>query len=139
MAVFKWKTRRGINNLARRRQPSANPRCPILSPNRHSLSLPNPELTMRTQFLIAALVASSALARPLDAANTSAVSPVVKDITSVPKAIELVARIPAEAEDPKVDEAGVFEVFEAAYNAVKELLRKLKPQVKIPGYTHYVG
>lgn len=94
---------------------------------------------MRTQFLIAALVASSALARPLDAANTSAVSSIAKDITSVPKAIELVARIPAEAEDPKVDEAGVFEVFEAAYNAVKELLRKLKPQVKIPGYTHYVG
>ncbi|KAF9489378.1 hypothetical protein BDN71DRAFT_1456212 [Pleurotus eryngii] len=93
---------------------------------------------MRTQFLIAALVASSALARPLDAANTS-VSSIAKVITSGPKAIELVARIPTEAEDPKVDEAGVFEVFEAAYNAVKELLRKLKPQVKIPGYTHYVG
>ncbi|KAF4577218.1 hypothetical protein EYR36_005205 [Pleurotus pulmonarius] len=94
---------------------------------------------MRTQFLIAALVASSALARPLEAAHTSAVTSFERDIANVPKAIELVARIPADAEDPKVDEAGVFEVFEAAYNALKELLRKLKPQVKIPGYTHYVG
>lgn len=96
---------------------------------------------MRTQFLIAALVASSALARPLEAASTSTATSVARDITSIPKAIEFDARVPAEAvaEDPKVDEAGVFEVFEAAYNAVKELLRKLKPQVKIPGYTHYVG
>ncbi|KAJ8519716.1 hypothetical protein ONZ45_g3341 [Pleurotus djamor] len=84
----------------------------------------------------------AATAQPVAVSN-AAENPQLKAIADAPRVEESTgSKMYNPASDPEAEviaEAGLMDAFETAYRAIKAFLRKLKPQVKIPGYTHYVG